>query len=63
MKGLVSDSLKDDIKINAPFEREYSVWIGGSIIASLSNFDSLCITKSKYEEYGPNIVHIMTKEY
>ena len=63
MKGLVSDSFKDDIKINAPFEREYSVWIGGSIIASLSNFDSLCITKSKYEEYGPNIVHIMTKEY
>ncbi|KAK8725074.1 hypothetical protein OTU49_011146, partial [Cherax quadricarinatus] len=45
------------IKIIAPPERKYSVWIGGSILASLSTFQSMWITKEEYEESGPGIVH------
>ena len=45
------------IKIIAPPERKYSVWIGGSILASLSTFQEMWITKQEYEEYGPSIVH------
>ncbi|XP_037802964.1 LOW QUALITY PROTEIN: uncharacterized protein LOC119597462 [Penaeus monodon] len=45
------------IKIIAPPERKYSVWIGGSILASLSTFQSMWITKDEYEESGPGIVH------
>ncbi|CAL4198643.1 unnamed protein product [Meganyctiphanes norvegica] len=45
------------IKIIAPPERKYSVWIGGSILASLSTFQSLWITKDEYDESGPGIVH------
>ena len=30
------------IKIIAPPERKYSVWIGGSILASLSTFQQVC---------------------
>merc|ERR1711939_827386 len=45
------------IKIVAPPERKYSVWIGGSILASLSTFEEMWITKSEYEESGPAIVH------
>ncbi|XP_042203765.1 actin-like [Homarus americanus] len=45
------------IKIIAPPERKYSVWIGGSILASLSTFQPLWITKSDYDEFGPGIVH------
>jgi len=45
------------IKIVAPPERKYSVWIGGSILASLSTFDNMWITKEEYDESGPSIVH------
>jgi len=45
------------IKIHAPPERKYSVWIGGSILSSLSTFQALWVTKEEYEEHGPNIVH------
>merc|ERR1712023_189572 len=45
------------IKIIAPPERKYSVWIGGSILASLSTFQQMWITKQEYDECGPAIVH------
>ncbi|KAG7639414.1 putative Actin family [Arabidopsis thaliana] len=45
------------IKIVAPPERKYSVWIGGSILASLSTYEQMWITKAEYEENGPAIVH------
>lgn len=46
-----------NIKVVSPPERKYSVWIGGSILASLSTFQQMWITKSDYEEEGPSIVH------
>merc|ERR1712050_169364 len=45
------------IKIIAPPERKYSVWIGGSILASLSTFQQMWITKQEFDECGPSIVH------
>jgi len=45
------------IKIVAPPERKYSVWIGGSILASLSTFQQMWISKQEYDEAGPQIVH------
>jgi actin len=45
------------VKIVAPPERKYSVWIGGSILSSLSTFQDMWITKEEYEESGPGIVH------
>jgi len=45
------------IKIVAPPERKYSVWIGGSILASLSTFEEMWVTKAEYDESGPSIVH------
>lgn len=45
------------IKIIAPPERKYSVWIGGSILASLSTFQQMWISKIEYDESGPGIVH------
>jgi len=46
-----------EVKIIAPPERKYSVWIGGSILASLSTFDEMWVEKAEYEESGPTIVH------
>jgi actin-related protein len=45
------------IKIVAPPERKYSVWIGGSILASLSTFEEMWVSKDEYDESGPSIVH------
>jgi len=45
------------IKVVAPPERKYSVWIGGSILSSLSTFQTMWITKAEYEDAGPSIVH------
>jgi len=45
------------IKVVAPPERKYSVWIGGSILSSLSTFENMWIKKEEYDESGPGIVH------
>jgi actin-related protein len=55
IKSLAPDSMT--IKIIAPPERKYSVWIGGSILSSLSTFEEMWITKAEYDEAGPSIVH------
>merc|ERR1712122_321905 len=38
------------IKVVAPPERKYSVWIGGSILSSLSTFQQMWISKGEYDE-------------
>ncbi|KAI3410947.1 Actin-2 [Globodera pallida] len=46
-----------EVKIIAPAERKNSAWIGGSILASLSPFQQMWISKAEYDESGPSIVH------
>ena len=53
--NLAPNSMK--IKVVAPPERKYSVWIGGSILSSLSTFASMWVKKEEYDESGPGIVH------
>ncbi|XP_071810240.1 actin-2-like [Asterias amurensis] len=53
--ALAPDSVK--VKTIAPPERKYSVWMGGSILASLSTFSELAISKKQYDEVGSLIVH------
>lgn len=53
--ALAPSSLK--IKIISPPERKVSVWIGGSIMASLSTFQQSWIGKEEYDECGPTIAH------
>ncbi|TEA37354.1 hypothetical protein DBR06_SOUSAS1910045, partial [Sousa chinensis] len=45
------------IKITIAPECEYSVWIGGPILASLSTFQQMWISKQEYTESGASIVH------
>jgi actin, other eukaryote len=46
------------IKCAAP-ERKYSVWIGGTILASMSclHFKKCGFQKEEYLESGPSIIH------
>lgn len=45
------------IKVVAPPERKYSVWIGGSILGSLSTFQQMWVNKEEYDEAGPSLIH------
>jgi len=53
--ALAPQSMK--VKVVAPPERKFSVWIGGSILSSLSTFQQMWISKQEYDEQGPTIVH------
>ena len=47
---LSSDAARTDIKIDIDLPRSYSAWVGGSMIASLSTFDNMCITHKEYDD-------------
>jgi len=63
----LAERLQDEIQAKAPStitveveaaeERKYSVWVGGSILSSLSTFQAMWITREEYDESGPTIVH------
>lgn len=55
--GLAGASPTRKVKIIAPPEPKYSAWIGGSILASLSDFQSMWISKQEYDEEGPAVVN------
>ncbi len=38
-------------------ERRFSVWIGGSIMASLGTFQQMWMSKAEYQEYGAGLIH------
>ena len=55
MELLISSNV--DIKVIAPKERKYSVWMGGSILAALPSFDAAWIYNREYQEAGASIIH------
>jgi actin-related protein len=58
LKELTALSPRAKIKVIAPPERKYSVWVGGSTLASLTSFQQKWITSAEYFDSGPNIVNI-----
>ncbi|MEX2739550.1 MAG: actin, cytoplasmic 2, partial [Candidatus Wukongarchaeota archaeon] len=46
-----------EIRIVAPPERRYSVWIGGSILSSLKTFGKLWVSRKEYSEAGSAVIH------
>lgn len=57
VKKLAPKDIK--IRIQAPQERRYSVWIGGSILASLSTFKKMWVTREEWHS-DSNILHKKT---
>lgn len=48
------------IRISAPPDRRMSTWIGGSILASLGSFKTMCVSKDEYKEKGCSVMHAKT---
>uniref|UniRef100_A0A8C6SAK3 Beta-actin n=1 Tax=Neogobius melanostomus TaxID=47308 RepID=A0A8C6SAK3_9GOBI len=53
----IADRMQKEITAQRDYSLKYSVWIGGSILASLSTFQQMWISKQEYDEAGPSIVH------
>ncbi|XP_075696843.1 actin, cytoplasmic 1-like [Rhinoderma darwinii] len=53
--SLVPGTVK--VKIIAPNDRKFAVWIGGSILTCLKSFRELWVTSMDYKEFGSAIVH------
>jgi len=45
------------VRVLAESERKFAAWIGGSILSSLSTFQTMWISKQEYNESGPSILH------
>ena len=45
-------SYKAKVVMASPLERRFSVWIGGSILATLGSFQQLWLSKQEYAEFG-----------
>eukprot|EP01083_Nonionella_stella_P061403 160016_1 len=48
---------KQNFRIKPPRYGRYTVWMGASIVSSLSLFDEMWIQREEYDEEGPGIVH------
>jgi actin-related protein len=46
-------------QLHAPPQRRDSVWLGGSILASMSSFEALLTSKQQYEELGKGVLYPM----
>lgn len=55
ISGLAPTSVK--VKVIAPVERKFSVWIGGSVLSTLATFQPMWVTRQEYDESGASIVH------
>ncbi len=56
---LAPEELKDKVAVRAlsPTMAKHSAWVGGSLLGSMSGFDSMCISRSEYVALGPRVVH------
>jgi actin-related protein len=55
LRSLVPPTI--DVRVTAPNDRQYSAWVGGSMLASQLGFVQLCITRPEYDQAGSQIVH------
>jgi len=46
-----------DVHVIAPPDRKYSVWNGGSLMASMSSFQQMWISKQEYDDSGASVIH------
>jgi actin-related protein len=57
-KELTSRAPADShVQVIASPQRRYSAWTGGTILASLSSFEQMCIAREEYLESGKALVH------
>lgn len=54
ISALAPSSVK--VRVTAPVERKYTVWIGGSILSTLGSFQTMWVSRQEYDEVGSQVV-------
>eukprot|EP00929_Paragymnodinium_shiwhaense_P113894 TRINITY_DN82191_c0_g1_i1.p1 TRINITY_DN82191_c0_g1~~TRINITY_DN82191_c0_g1_i1.p1 ORF type:complete len:407 (+),score=130.01 TRINITY_DN82191_c0_g1_i1:113-1333(+) len=62
IQGLLPAEMKQQVDICVDSQRRYAAWIGGSMFASLSTFDSFAISKQEYEENKSDVRSLVAKK-
>ena len=57
VKALAPQNMSSRVKVYNPVDRKYSVFLGGSVLASIPSFNQMWITREEFQEQGPSIVH------
>ena len=59
LKRELSELVPEGIKVEVivPPNRQYSVWIGASILAKQDKFKKMWISKEEYKDQGPSVIH------
>lgn len=45
------------VQVEAPPERKFGAWLGGSIFGALNGFQELWVSKQEFQESGAGIIH------
>ncbi|KAM8826865.1 uncharacterized protein ACB058_020002 isoform 2-T2 [Synchiropus picturatus] len=56
LRALVPGDVVGSVRVSSPTDRDFSVWRGGAVLASMQSFCSAWISLEEYEECGPQIV-------
>ncbi|KAM9496126.1 uncharacterized protein Hap1MRO34_023269 [Clarias gariepinus] len=56
IRRLAPAGLSEKVKVTGPRDRDFSVWRGGAVLASMPSFSSAWISQDEYDEFGPQIV-------
>jgi actin-related protein len=53
IRTIADNSAKNaDINVHANLNRKNAAWIGGSMLASMSTFNDICLTQAAYTDSG-----------
>ncbi len=55
IRGAVQEQAK--VRVWAAQDRAVAAWVGGSVLASMPTFASMCVQKKEWEEMGPSAVY------
>lgn len=55
---LIHNPTQIKVNVNAPANRKFASWVGGSILSCVDTFKDISITKSEYEESGQSILEL-----
>lgn len=62
IKNLAMDATKADIDVSIDLHRKFSSWVGGSMIASMSTFRDISISRSDFLDTGDQRGDIVLKK-
>lgn len=55
LQALTPSGIK--LRVSMPNSRQYSAWIGGSVLSIMSTFNDKWVSRKEYDERGAAVIH------